>query len=212
MPFVKGNDGWKHRKSSKGGRPKKRPAVETSCVDVSESVSCDNSTATPVNGVHDATGREVAVTGDVVVPEVEDEGGDSDISLITHPKKRAMLEAYAKLGTVNKAAEAVGCGAWIHYYWQRTDDEYRQAFAVARHAYSEYLLSVVHERATRAEKPSDLLLMFGVKGLRPDYKDSTPAQHLNLLGPSSLSIIYPNGDGSKKPKFDFEKFRSLLRD
>ena len=119
---------------------------------------------------------------------------------IAELKKRAMLEAYAEVGSITGAAAASGNSPRIHYYWLNDDEEYVEAFHVARKIYSEHLIAEVHRRATRAEKPSDILLMFATKGFRPEYHDNYRPE---------INIAVQNNGGIVE--FDFETFSQILK-
>lgn len=119
---------------------------------------------------------------------------------VASAKKKAMLEAFCETGSVAGAAELSGCSPRSHFYWM-ADPSYVSAFAVAKLVFSEKLIQAVHTRATRQEKPSDLLLMFATKGLRPEYRD-------NFKPEINVNIANIN---TSKDQFDFEKFRTLLK-
>lgn len=102
---------------------------------------------------------------------------------IRHPKKRAFLTAFAKVGTVTHAAEIAGVNRDTHRIWLQKDPEYAAAFERAKDAFADLLEKVALERATegweepvfqggkevgRVRKFSNTLLIFLLKGLRPD--------------------------------------------
>lgn len=110
-------------------------------------------------------------------------GTTSATSTIRQPKKqRAFLAAYAELGTVLHAAEAAGINRCTHNAWL-ADPVYAEAFEEAKEAAAERLEREAIRRAVEGvEKPvyqggqmvgtireySDTLLIFTLKGLRPE--------------------------------------------
>ncbi len=96
------------------------------------------------------------LTGAVVV---------ADSYNIAHPKKRAMLIAYARTGNISQACAAVGIGRRSHYDWLDSDDDYAAAF---RQAGEDAADALEAEARRRAFEGSDTLLIFLLKGLRPE--------------------------------------------
>src|SRR5215510_4844316 len=101
-------------------------------------------------------------------------------------KKRAFLLAYAKLGVLQKAADACQIDVTNHYHWKRTDPAYLAAFADAQEMAADLHEDEASRRAlgwdeTRIgengtpytiRKYSDTLLIFRLKALLPDkYRD-----------------------------------------
>lgn len=97
-------------------------------------------------------------------------------------KRDAFLAAYAKLGTITHAAEAVGIDRQRHYGWMDTDPAYPALFAEAGTKAKEALVREATRRAIEGvEKPvyqggrkvgtireySDTLLIFLMKGAMP---------------------------------------------
>ena len=82
-----------------------------------------------------------------------------------HPKKRAFLIAYSRAGNISQACAAVGIGRRTHYDWLASDTEYEAGFQLA----GEYAADALEAEARRrAFEGSDLLLIFLLKGLRPE--------------------------------------------
>jgi len=120
-----------------------------------------------------------------------EEEPETDISV--HPKKAAMLAAYAKCGVVARACKFADVGRTTHYEWLNDDAEYRAAFSEAHKTAIEYLESVAHRRATKGwlepvfhkgavcghvRRFSDTLLIFMLKGAAPDkYRDRMETKH-----------------------------------
>ncbi len=110
---------------------------------------------------------------------------------IHHAKKRAMLAAYAEVGTVVRAAEIAGIDRSTHYAWMGSDPAYAEAFAAAGEQAVERLEQEARRRAVEGtEKPvyqggklvgtireySDTLLIFLLKGALPEkYRERVSA-------------------------------------
>ena len=107
---------------------------------------------------------------------------------IDHAKKRAFLTAFCETGTVLDAAECAGVGRSSHYRWLQEDEAYKAALDAAEEIAAEILERIAWQRATSGIKEevwyqgektgerkarSDLLLMFLLKGRKPDrYRDN----------------------------------------
>src|SRR5262249_50824556 len=87
---------------------------------------------------------------------------------IRHPKKRALLKAIAECFGVRRACAVAGVHHSTYYEWRHADPEFAEAADGAREHYIEWLEAVADERATRGRKPSDTMLIFRLKALRPD--------------------------------------------
>jgi hypothetical protein len=86
-----------------------------------------------------------------------------------HPKKKAFLAAFAQQGNVKGACEAAGIARCTHYAWLESDPDYKRAFNDAKEDAADALEA---EARRRAFAGSDLLLIFLLKGLRPEkYRD-----------------------------------------
>lgn len=96
---------------------------------------------------------------------------------IQNPKKRAFLQAFARIGFIVKSAKAAKVNFTSHYEWLH-DPIYAAAFNEAREAYIEKLEAEADRRATDKKKPSDVLLIFRLKALRPDvYRELKEVKH-----------------------------------
>lgn len=130
------------------------------------------------------------------------------IAKVTNIKKKKYLENY--LATANRtfAAEAAGVSYWTHYAWLKNDPEYKKAFEAAK----EIIVDRAEDEAWRRgmkgiDKPiyykgqrvdvikeySDILLMFMMKGERPDkYNEKVVQQHIgDQGGPIRLAFVDP---------------------
>lgn len=106
---------------------------------------------------------------------------------IQHPKKRALLAAYAECGNVSQAARIAECDRTMHYDWMRDDADYAVAFAHAEGEAGDALERKARELAIDGwnepvyqggmkvgtkRKYSATLLIFLLKGARPEkYRD-----------------------------------------
>ncbi len=112
---------------------------------------------------------------------------------IRHPRKRAVLAAYAVQPSVTMATKAAGVRRDAHYDWMRDDEVYREAFAQVKEISIE-LLEVEAIRRARdgwdepvfykgektgtIRKHSDTLLIFMLKAARPGvYKERVGMEH-----------------------------------
>jgi hypothetical protein len=105
---------------------------------------------------------------------------------VRNPKQYAFLRAYAKTGNIQLAAKAAKVGRRTHYDWL-TNASYAEDFRDAQAEALEMLEAAAHKRATRARKPSDILLMFLLKKLDPSYRENHRVEHTGPGG-SALSI------------------------
>ena len=115
-------------------------------------------------------------------------------------KKRAFLAAYAKSGNISTAAEAAGIDRRRHYEWLADDPDgsYAAAVAAAYDQAGDYLEEKARQRATegweepvwyqgdevgRVRKYSDTLLIFLLKGAKPDkYRERGTFEHTGKDG------------------------------
>ena len=92
---------------------------------------------------------------------------------IQHARQRALLLVYAQSLQVSKACQHAGVSRPLHYHWLKHDPTYAAAFAEAQQLGATWLEDVAIERATTGDKPSDVLLIFLLKGAKPEkYRDS----------------------------------------
>jgi hypothetical protein len=127
---------------------------------------------------------------------------ESPFRKFKHPLKRKFLRAFSQIGMVGKAAEAAGIDRDYHYYWLRSDENYRLAFEqsrqmagdraedeVVRRGIEGFDHPIIYEgKITGSYKAySDNLAMFFLKGLRPErYPDSQAG--MVLQGPTQINI------------------------
>jgi len=92
---------------------------------------------------------------------------------ISSPKKRAVLAAYVKSGQLIKSCRSAKVDFTSHYYWLKTDPAYVDAFAEAQQMVGDVLEQEAIRRATRPQHASDILLIFLLKGVRPEkYREN----------------------------------------
>jgi hypothetical protein len=91
-----------------------------------------------------------------------------------HLKKAAFLAAFSKCASVTESAKRVKLDRSNHYQWMRDDSEYAKAFEATR---TEAADSLEDEASRRAFAGSDTLLIFLLKGMRPEkYRERTEIQ------------------------------------
>lgn len=92
--------------------------------------------------------------------------------------KKAIVAAYAENGVITHAAEAVGIPRQTIHSWLKADAKFAAAMDEAFEASTEKLEKAAFERASRKEKPSDLLAIFMLKARRRAiYGDRVALQH-----------------------------------
>jgi len=122
---------------------------------------------------------------------------------IHHPKKRAFLAAYALTGNIGEAAKAADIHRQTHNKWLEADPVYAAAFVQAKEDAGDALETEARRRAVEGvEEPvfykgdevatvrkySDVLLIFLLKGIRPDkFRDN---RSVALTGANGGPIIW----------------------
>jgi hypothetical protein len=117
---------------------------------------------------------------------------------IRHARKRAFLAAFAECRSVTEAAHAAGIDRTSHYVWLANDERYAEAFAIADDIAIETVEREARRRAIEGvleavyfqgkvvgyqHRYSDNLLMFLLKGARPDtYRDNSTIRHTGADG------------------------------
>ena len=85
------------------------------------------------------------------------------------PKKRAFLAAYSGSGNQVEAAKAAGINRNTHYDWMKKDEDYKAAYEESQALVGDML---EREAVRRAKLGSDTLLIFLLKGFKPNkYKE-----------------------------------------
>ncbi len=120
-------------------------------------------------------------------------------------KQKAFLACYSATGDVAQAAQAAGVTQGAHREWLKQDEAYRVLYADAQSEIADQLEAEVWRRATgylddvvyqgavtgQAKKYSDLLLMFALKKLRPEYRDNALAVGMKAGGDIEIRFVEP---------------------
>lgn len=110
-------------------------------------------------------------------------------------KKERFLTAYRKLGGMVTAAEAVDVSPNTIWEWRQDDEEFASRFNALREKDTEQLEK---EARRRALKKSDLLMMFLLKGRRPEtYRDNSKVEHTGTV--SIKDLLLDDGKSPEKP-------------
>lgn len=99
---------------------------------------------------------------------------------LRHPKKKAFIVAYTKMGVVNHAAEVVGVHSSTARRWYSDDEAFRIARDNADEDATDELELVARQEAFKGSVP---LLIFLLKGRRPHiYRDryDVRSTHVNV--------------------------------
>lgn len=121
---------------------------------------------------------------------------EPEANTIRHQKEarqHAFLIAYRDVGNIRDAAQVAGIDRSTHYAWLRDDLDYRQRFATAESDAADLLEREARRRAVvgveeavyykgqqvgAVRKYSDVLLIFLLKGLRPEkYRERYQHEH-----------------------------------
>ena len=99
-------------------------------------------------------------------------------------KKAAVLAAFKKCASVTRACEIADIARATFYGWLKDDPEFKAAYEAAREEAVEVLEEEAIRRATIGG--SDTLLIFLLKGMRPDkYRENRAVQ---VSGPGGGAI------------------------
>ena len=123
---------------------------------------------------------------------------------IRHPRKRAFLAAYCRVGTISEAARIAGVNRLSHYDWMVRDERYAEVFEQAQEIAADYLEAVARQRATEGwlepvfyhgevvgyvRKFSDQLLMFTLRALRPEkFRENATIRHTGTGAGGAIQI------------------------
>ena len=133
--------------------------------------------------------------------------GANNYPNISHPKKRAFLLAYERLGVITQAAQAAGIDRRTVTHWRHTDPDFAEAFEEAQQAVADMLEREAIRRAVEGwdepvfqkgkhvgnvRKYSDTLLIFLMKGAQPEkYSDRLRAE-IEHSGGINVEIAIPD--------------------
>jgi hypothetical protein len=93
-------------------------------------------------------------------------------------KKRVFLSAFCSCGTLAGAGRASGIQAQNHHHWMRKDPQYAEYFHRAKEIAGDTL---EEEARRRAMTGSDVLLIFLLKGFKPEkYRDNVHVEYEKL--------------------------------
>ena len=84
---------------------------------------------------------------------------------IQHPKKRAFLSAYSRVGTVASGCRAAGIDRATQWHWRKNDPQFVAMMELAYEMAGDYL---EEEAIKRAYAGNTTLLIFLLKGFKPD--------------------------------------------
>lgn len=120
--------------------------------------------------------------------------------------KQAFLAAYRKTGIVGTSAQIAGVTRqWVHMTSTR-DPEFRQAMDDAREDAADALEQHALDRARDKHKPSDLLTIFMLKGLRPHiYRENHRLEHTGPDGEPIAPVTATTGAVILLPREQFEE-------
>jgi len=115
--------------------------------------------------------------------------------------KRKYLAAYARTGNVKAAAKVAGCDWRNHYWWLERDAEFKQALEKSKEIAGDILEGQIFDAAMNGDvvpiidkgvitgeynKKSDVLRIFMLKGLKPQYRDNFSINQ--FAGPVQLNV------------------------
>lgn len=101
----------------------------------------------------------------------------------TPTKKEKFLKSLSTgVPNVSKACKAAAIGRTLAYQWKREDPEFAQEWEDAYQNAVDGLEQSAWQRAQRRKDPSDTLLIFLLKGHRPErYKDRAQVEHMGKI-------------------------------
>lgn len=119
----------------------------------------------------------------------------------TRARRDAFLHALSLRGCVRDACEAVGVGRRTVYEHRERDPEFAAAWEQALEDAADRLEAVAWERATAEKRPSDTLLIFLLKGLRPwKYRDNYAETHDDGTLKELVSVLRASRGSSNESK------------
>ncbi len=104
--------------------------------------------------------------------------------------RSAFLAALCKFPNVSKAAKAAQITRNAAYAARQVDPEFAQQWEDAWQEGIEHIEEVALQRATRAKNASDTLLIFMLKGLKPEVYRETFKGELEMYGKGGGPIEY----------------------
>lgn len=102
-----------------------------------------------------------------------------------HVKKQKFLAVYVETCNITRAAQAAGLSRQAHYEWLMHDPDYPAQFAKAQEQAVDAMESIAWDRA---QTTSDTLMIFLLKGARPDKYRERSHQQLDANVAVDMSI------------------------
>lgn len=114
-------------------------------------------------------------------------------------KQRAFLAAFAQSGIITVAAKTAKVDRKSHLNWL-ANPEYAKAFESAREEALDLMEWEARKRAMRQTKPSDLMLIFLLKGGRPEkYRDNAAVKITGADGgPVQINLNIVRDDHNRR--------------
>ncbi len=130
----------------------------------------------------------------------------ANITKCTPQKKGKFVAEIGRSGNISQAARLIGVNRRTVYVWRKEDGEFAAAWDDAKDEYSDHLEAEADRRAVEGvtkqlyfnddgkligetRNYSDTLLIFRLKGLRPDmYKDRVANEHA-FKGPLEVNLV-----------------------
>jgi len=124
--------------------------------------------------------------------------------------QRAFLVAYGETGNITEACKIAGISNGATHLWRKFDATFIAAFAIAKEAAADRLEQEAWRRAVNGtDKPvfykgtkcgnirdySDTLLIFLLKGIRPDKYRETWQGGVGYAGPVEVNVIFRDTSG-----------------
>jgi len=104
--------------------------------------------------------------------------GTQRLMELKEQRKAEALRLMAELGTQRKVCQALGIDRWTLTSWKREDPDFAEAIEEARREYGEMLVDEAHRRA---KEGSDVLLMFSIKGILPEYREKSDSTQVGIV-------------------------------
>lgn len=96
---------------------------------------------------------------------------------IANEKKEEFLARYEEIRKVVDASKRCGVPLRTIYEWLHADEAFARRYEGIKWGTAEDLIEVAEERG---KDKSDLLLMFTIKGKRPEYRDKSLIENLDM--------------------------------
>lgn len=108
-------------------------------------------------------------------------------------RKDDAIAAYIEFGTVTAACRAINANRATWYDWIEADEEFA---AKVKHAEQAVADDLEQEAIRRAKDSSDTMLIFLLKGHKPDkFAERKHTRHSGDLSLGGVSFVVPGDDG-----------------